>query len=153
MQEDIENRTLTLGINATKMTGRALAMAMRKFLAWKNTNKIPHGKQSMKQLANQNQGLTNIEITDSNIKSFEKVARKYSVDFALKKDNSISPPKYLVFFKGKDTDAITSAFSEYSANQIKKAKKPSVVEEIKKKPDIVQDVVSKVKDKNKEIIR
>lgn len=42
----------------------------------------------MKQLIGQNQGVSNIEITDSNIKSFERVARKYGVDFALKR---ISP--------------------------------------------------------------
>lgn len=54
----------------------------------------------MKQLIGQNQGVSNIEITDSNIKSFERVARKYGVDFAVKKDRSVSPPKYLVFSRG-----------------------------------------------------
>lgn len=41
--------------------------------------------------------MSNIEVTDKNIKSFEKVARKYGVDFAIKKDKSVTPPKYLVF--------------------------------------------------------
>lgn len=60
----------------------------------------PTGKQTVKQLIGQNQGVSNIEITDSNIKSFERVARKYGVDFAVKKDRSVSPPKYLVFSRG-----------------------------------------------------
>ena len=65
----------------------------------------PTGKQTVKQLIGQNQGVSNIEITDSNIKSFERVARKYGVDFALKKDKSGDIPKYLVFFKARDADA------------------------------------------------
>ena len=55
---------------------------------------IPHGKQTVKQLVGQNQGISNIEITDPSIKEFEKIARKYGVDYAVKKDRSISPPKY-----------------------------------------------------------
>lgn len=49
----------------------------------------------MKQLVRQGAGVQNIEITDKNIKSFEHVARKYGVDFALKKDTASG--KYLVF--------------------------------------------------------
>lgn len=33
MQEEVENRTVTLSINATKMTGRVLKEALRKYLA------------------------------------------------------------------------------------------------------------------------
>ena len=81
----------------------------------------------------QNQGVSNIEITDSNIKSFERVARKYGVDFAVKKDRSVSPPKYLVFFKGRDADALTAAFREYTAKEVKRASqdKPSVLEQLR----------------------
>lgn len=81
----------------------------------------------------QNQGVSNIEITDSNIKSFERVARKYGVDFAVKKDRSVSPPKYLVFFKGRDADALTAAFREYTAKEVKRAsqEKPSVLEQLR----------------------
>ena len=38
---------------------------------------VPHGKQTVKQLVGQNQGISNIEITDPSIKEFEKIARKY----------------------------------------------------------------------------
>ena len=87
----------------------------------------------MKQLIGQNQGVSNIEITDSNIKSFERVARKYGVDFALKKDKSGDIPKYLVFFKARDADALTAAFKEYTAKEVKRASqdKPSVLEQLR----------------------
>ena len=93
----------------------------------------PTGKQTVKQLIGQNQGVSNIEITDSNIKSFERVARKYGVDFAVKKDRSVSPPKYLVFFKGRDADALTAAFKEYTAKEVRRASKdkPSVLDQLR----------------------
>jgi hypothetical protein len=59
---------------------------------------IPHGKQTVKELIGQNAGVSNIEITDKNIKSFEQVARKYGVDYALKKDTTGEKPEYLVFW-------------------------------------------------------
>ena len=65
--------------------------------------------------------ISNIEITDPSIKEFEKIARKYGVDYAVKKDRSSSPPKYLIFFKGRDADALTAAFTEYTSKKVKKA--------------------------------
>ena len=61
--------------------------------------KIYRGRQSLKQLASQNAGLANIEISDKNIKAFSHVAKKYHVDFALKKDTVAEQPRYLVFFQ------------------------------------------------------
>lgn len=139
MQEEIENKTLSLIINTSKFTERTLATAFAKALklGW-NKAKVhyqakPQGRQSVKQLIGQNQGVSNIEITDSNIKSFERVARKYGVDFALKKDKSGDIPKYLVFFKARDADALTAAFREYTAKEVKRASqdKPSVLEQLR----------------------
>ena len=142
MQEEVENRAVTLVISATKLTARLLKAAILKYLASRMEKKLakaraapekPTGKQTVKQLIGQNQGVSNIEITDSNIKSFERVARKYGVDFAVKKDRSVSPPKYLVFFKGRDADALTAAFREYTAKEVKRASKdrPSVLEQLR----------------------
>ena len=128
MQEEVENRTLTLVVNGTKFTGRLFKAAICKYLAHRKEKKLnkqrsrdapvkPHGKQTVKQLIGQNQGVSNIEITDPSIKEFEKIARKYGVDYAVKKDRSSSPPKYLIFFKGRDADALTAAFTEYTGKQ------------------------------------
>lgn len=88
--------------------------------------KTYRGRQTVKQLMTQNTKLTNIEVTDQNIKSFERVAKKYNIDFALKKDKSISPPRYMVFFKARDVDVMHAAFKEYSAKELTKSKKPSL---------------------------
>ena len=60
------------------------------------------------------------------IKAFEGTAKKYGIDFALKKDATESPPRYLVFFKGRDADVLTAAFKEFSAKKLTQEKKPSI---------------------------
>jgi len=134
MQEDIDHRAVTLAINTTKMTARVLKSAITKYLAHrkKKSRAAPTGKQTVKQIVGQGQGVTNIEITDQNIKSFERVARKYGVDYALKKDMTGEKPRYLVFFKAKDTDALTAAFKEFTAKTLKREEKPSVLAQFRR---------------------
>ncbi len=88
------------------------------------------GKQSMRKLRLQGRELSSIEITDGNIRSFEKYARKYDVDYCLKKDKSSIPPRCYVFFKAKDVDAVTAAFKEYTGHQLKKEKRESLHEKL-----------------------
>jgi hypothetical protein len=134
------------------MTSKTLAKAMKIFLngskkpkATKNFNGI--GKQSVKQLTQQGAGVSNIEISDKNIKSFETIARKYGVDFALKKDASEAPPKWLVFFKARDADAITAAFKEFSARTVKRSRsRPPLSESLE---DMAEKVRNQVLDKTK----
>ena len=146
MQEDLERRSVALSANASKMTGRLLLKLIKMYLA--HSKELPHGKQSVKSLAKHGQGMTNIEITDKNIKCFEKYAKKYGVDFALKKDITETPPKYLVFFKSKDNDAIMSAFKDFTADRMKKQEKPSVLENLKKQKELLKnEVVDKIKKK------
>ena len=109
----------------------------------------PTGKQTVKQLIGQNQGVSNIEVTDSNIKSFERVARKYGVDYAIKKDRSGEIPKYLVFFKARDTDALTAAFTEFTAKQVQQKDKPSIIAQIRSLAEHIR-AISKDRVKNKE---
>lgn len=141
-----------------------LAKAMKAFLAEskKIGNKVTSqkdmngkGKQTVKQLTKQGVGVSNIEISDKNIKSFETIARKYGVDYAIKKDMTETPPRWLVFFKGRDADAITSAFKEYSAKQLNKtAEKPSVLHNLRNLMEKVKNQVrdiTKHKDKGREL--
>ena len=146
MLEEVENRAVTLVISATKLTGRLLKAAILKYLASRKEKRLqkaraapekPTGKQTVKQLIGQNQGVSNIEITDSNIKSFERVARKYNVDFAVKKDKTTAPPKYVVFFKGRDADAVAQAFKEFVYGNEKRKSRTSVREKLKRFRDAV----------------
>jgi len=157
MQEQINEKSVSLIIRGTKLTSTMLAKSINKILLERKTQKQPklyQGKQSVKSLVKQGAGVSNIEITDNNIKSFERTARKYGVDFALKKDKTVSPPKWLVFFKARDADALTAAFKEYSAKTLKKSarkSRPSVLNLIKKMKTLSQSLYAdKVKNKNKE---
>lgn len=137
MQEEVKYRAVALAITTTKITASVLRDALIKLMAEMKKSRdsppvIPHGKQTVKELIGQNAGVSNIEINDSNIKSFERVARKYGVDYALKKDLTGDKPKYLVFFKARDADALTVAFSEYTAKVLKKDKKPSILNQLAK---------------------
>lgn len=110
------------------------------------------GKQSIKTLIRQGQGVSSIPLADEGMKDFLKIARKYGVDFAIVKDKNQDPPIYTVFFKAKDTDAITRILQDYSAKQVKKAsvEKTSVLEKLKKFKEIVAAIPRKVAEKKKE---
>lgn len=92
MQEDIENKSLTLIINTSKLTARTLATAFMKFLRY-SKGKVqahhdvkPQGRQSVKQLVTQNQGVEKTELADrEEVKIFDRYAKQYGVDYAIKK--------------------------------------------------------------------
>lgn len=161
MQDEINEKTVSLCINGGKISARILKNALLKTLAGMEQGKenqrrrerqagknvaVCHGKQSMEKLMKQGCQLSNIEVTDGNIKSFEKCARKYSIDFSLKKDMSASPPRYFVFFKAKDVDVMTAAFKEYTKGALDKNKKPS----IHKKLEQVKERAAKHREREKE---
>jgi hypothetical protein len=103
------------------MTAKTLARLMTAALRQmhKSRGKLKQGKQSMRQLS-KGGSLSNIEIMDDNIKAFDPVARKYNVSYSLQKDASSDPPRWLVFFRAKDVDAITAAFKEFSNRALKR---------------------------------
>ena len=96
MQDEINEKVVALSVKGAKLTAEMLQKAIKAMLAQakKQQEKQPHGKQTLKQLAKQNAGLSNIEITEGNIKAFEQTAKKYGIDFALKKDSTETPPRY-----------------------------------------------------------
>jgi hypothetical protein len=134
MQEQVNDKTVALSIKSAKITGKVLAQAMQIFL--KNAHAPPKGKQSVKSLTKHGASLANIEITGNNIGSFSKYARKYNIDFALKKDTAAEKPTYIVFFKTKDKDALDSAFTEFSRFQQKYKKKTPILKKLKRYIDI-----------------
>ncbi len=154
MQEEVENRTVNLMISTTKLTWRALVTGYRKFQQYrakvKAGKEVPHGKQTVKKLIGQNQGVSSIDIANTGIRDFDRIAKKYGVDYAIKKDRSVSPPKYLVFFKARDADALTAAFNEYSAKQMNRSQKPSVLKQLSRFKELAAGIPAKVRQKKLE---
>lgn len=131
MQEEVTQKTIALVFKSSRLTADVLKKAMKLYLEHRKAGKqATHGKMSVKKLVGQGMGASSIEVTDNNIKSFERVARKYNVDFAVKKDKTVEPPKYMVFFKGKDADVITQAFKEFVKVNEKKRGRVSVREKL-----------------------
>ena len=137
MQEEVESRTLTLAVNGTKFTGRMLKAAVAKFMAYRRSHKAakacvhPKGKQTVKQLARQGQGVNTMEIADENLRQFERIARKYGVDYAVRRDTSADTPRFLVFFKARDADAISAAFKEFLSAKERKSERPSLLQKLR----------------------
>lgn len=86
-------------IKTSKLTASVLQKAMKMYLEHQKHKEPSHGKIPVKKLVGQGAGAKSIEVTDDNIKAFERVARKYNVDFAVKRDKTTEPPKYLVFLR------------------------------------------------------
>ena len=141
MQEEINHKTITVCIKGAKVTASTLKAALRAVLRAREKHKqnvqrreaeyqeddvaVNRGKQTLRKLQGEGSELSNIEITDDNIKSFERYARKYGIDYALKEDKAADPPRYFVFFRARDVKTMEAAFKEYSEYTIKQ-KKPSV---------------------------
>ena len=109
-------------MKASKLTARSLAYALRavgrKIAKEYRASKTPHGKQSVKKLMAHGVATNSIELS-GDTKTFDRVARKWNVDYAFYK---AGPDKYLLFFKSGQADAITACFSEYSQKVLNKSK-------------------------------
>lgn len=163
MQEDIEHRSATLIINSSKFTGRMLKSAISKLLQYRKSKKfqhqqdvktevIPHGKQTVKELIGQNQGVSSIDVADKDIKEFERITRKYGVDYAVHRAKG-EKPRYVVFFKARDADALNAAFEEFTQAKELKKEKPSIIHRLNKAKTQDRKASDLVKNKKKELAR
>ena len=143
MQDEVNEKTMALCIKGGKISAQILKTALTKLLAeiekkkqqskkMGGQNRCKRGKQSIKSLQQSGAQLTNIVVTDNNIKSFDRVARKYGIDYSLKKVEQEGKTEYLVFFKAKDVDVMTAAFKEYTSETLKKQKRESVRQKLEK---------------------
>lgn len=145
MQDEVNTKVIAIAIKGGKITAEVLEKALKKFVeeienAQKQARqpKTYQGKQSIKHLVQQNAAINNIEVTDGNIKSFQRTANKYGIDYALKKDTSEQPPRYLVFFKGRDVDVMTQAFKEFSVKTVKQSERPSLRQKLSRSREQAQ---------------
>ncbi len=163
MQEEVENRTVNFAISSTKLTVRTIIRGYQIWKARKNQKKAkrnaektakenqkPKGKQSIQELVGQDQGVSSIPIENTAIRDFDQVARKYGIDYAITKDKSVVPPKYTIFFKARDADAVTAAFTEYSNRKLRKHTRPSVLKELKRLKELVSSIPKKERYRSQE---
>ena len=155
MQEEVENRTVNLAISTTRLSARTIVAGIRMYLQHQRNAALKkpakeegvHGKQTVKELIGQTQGVSRMPIGDASIREFEREARKYGVDFAVTKDKTVSPPQYTVFFKARDADALQQIADSLVAKQMNAQKKPSILKQLTKLKDLVASLPSKVRNK------
>ena len=154
MQEEVTDKSIAFVTNNTKMTASVLKTLIVAYLREREKEKISKGqvetrkKVSLKELSKKYDGLKSIEINENNIKGFERTAKKYGIEYALKKDKTTEPPTYIVFFKGKDTDILDTAFKEFVGNEMDKDQRPSLKKALIKMKELA-GLVNKDKVKNK----
>ena len=133
-------------ISTTKLSARTLLRGTQFFLR-QYDKYASQGKQSMKRLMQQNRGVTNVEIQKTGIKDFDRYAKRYHIDYAIQKDLSCTPPRYMIYFKAQDTDALSAAFKEYSASVLDKSKRPSVLAKLHDLAQTIANLPDKVRHK------
>jgi len=141
VQSHTNERSVAISIKAAKLSARLLAQAMRAFRnkSRKAGAEGKHGEQSLKSLTKAGATIENVEIpSDSDINSFKKTARKYNIDFALKKDSSTDPPNWIIFFKSKDSKSMDAAFKEYSKSVLDKTPTTPIAKEMERFKDIAK---------------
>ena len=109
-------------MKASKLTARGLAYVVRavgrKIAKAHRAKQTPHGKQTVKKLMAHGASTNSLELS-GDTKLFDRVARKWNVDYAF---YQTEPGEYLLFFKSGQADAMTACFSEYSRKVLDKAK-------------------------------
>ena len=136
MQEEIEQKSATLMINGTKFSLHTLKSAALRLLAHRQNPSAPgvkhRGKETVRQLVGQNQGVSNIELSGQDLKEFQRITRRYGVDYAIRKVDS-DKPRVLVFFKARDSDALTAALKELASTKTRtQSERPSVLQRLEK---------------------
>lgn len=125
MENDFK-KVFDLVIQTHKLTGEVLRNVMQDFLAGKSEKT---GNLTMRQLSRQagNGKLDSIAVTENNIQDFLQVAKKYDVNFAIKRDKATNPPTYHVIFQSSQAEHLNRAFQEYASQklgQLEQSKKP-----------------------------
>lgn len=150
MQEEIEQRTISITVQTARLSGRvlksAITAALQKMEQERNTPKV--GNNSMKRLAGRDGGANTIEVT-GRIRSFERIARKHQVRYHIEKDAGTDPPRWTVYFKANQADALTAAFKEYTQKDLARTQRPSLLSQLHKFRELAQ-ALGRDRVKNKE---
>ena len=163
MNDEINREVVTIVFKATKLTADALVQAIQKYSQERSNaaerkkiekqrqkaSEVKHGKMKLKELIGKDAGAVSIEIPHDGVGDFVKIAKKYGVDFAIKKDKKTIPPTYMCFFKARDTDVLQSAFKDFVSLQNKKHEKEEFREQLRKAREEAKKQNQKTQNKSK----
>jgi len=155
LQEEVTNKTVALSVKASKLTAKALykaAVAGLKLIKKAHDKaQTPQGRQSVKKLMNHKQATNTIPL-DGETRLFDKMARKWNVDYSFHKTG---PKKYLLLFKAGQADAVTACLADYAKAFVKRSKdrRPPIRERLKKAGELVTAREPRQREHKREAVR
>lgn len=134
MQEEVEQKTVTLAVNAAKFTGRVLKEAISRHVQNTKSKKqqktfTKSGRVTMRQLQKQYGDLRSVTVDDENTRTFERIARKYHVQYKVYR---CEKGKYQIFFKSPNAEAMNAAFEELLKTKMRKADREPITQTLQK---------------------
>lgn len=144
MQEDMERRALAITVSAGKLTARTLAKILSAALQQlrraqrkgKDKAQAPQGRQDAKTFLDKYPDAKKIPL-DGETRLFDRVARKFSVDYAFRKTG---PGKYVLFFKANQADQITECFAEYTKRAMRKERQKPIRNQMREAARMVRSM-------------
>lgn len=149
MQEDIEQRSISVTFQATKLTARTLqkvlALAFRQIQKARANPKV--GRNSLKRIAGKDGSYEQAEV-GKDLQEFERIAKKNLVRYNVEKDTSVRPPRWRINFKAGQASALDATFKEYSRLTLKKEQRPSLRDQLNKFKEIAKAAPAKLKNRD-----
>ena len=131
VNEEVNKEAVHLAIRTTEKGVGKIVNLIGKFLQNRKAKKAEptRGKQSLKKLVGQGKGLTKVELEGEDGKTFQKLCKKYGVDYAIVKDKKSDPPVYTIFLKANDESSLKLVYEEYMKKKLNldKGEKPSII--------------------------
>lgn len=149
--EELSRRTFAFSFNAGKLSLKFMADVLR-YLHQQN-EKERFGEQSIQRLNMKDQTITNIPISEADIKGIRRELKRFGVDFSLMKDEG----KYTVHFIARDSSQIEKAIENYMAKKFRESEKPTLKDRLKAAKDKLQEAATgeipfdKVKNKAQDV--
>lgn len=153
MNQNDRQTSLNMGFEALKDLASALKISDKDIAAVLQKMEQEHtmpkvGRNSMKRLTYKDPGANTIEVS-GRIRSFERYARKHQVRYHIEKELGTDPPKWTVYFKANQADALTAAFKEYTKKDLTRSSRPSLLTQLHKFKELAQSL-GRDRVKNKE---
>ena len=141
MQEDITRGVINLVEKAEQMSEQALREAISHLLQqWKENKSSPQvGRNTLRKISARDGGANMVEV-QSKLPQFERIARKYKIAYSVRKELNSHPPRWQIFFQGKQADQVTAAFKEYAGKVTRQMNKPSLLQQLRKNVDRVRSM-------------
>ena len=131
VNEEVNKEAVHLAIRTTEKGVGKIVNLIGKFLQNRKAKKSEptRGKQSLKKLVGQGKGLTKVELEGEDGKTFQKLCKKYGVDYAIVKDKKSEPSVYTIFLKANDESSLKLVYEEYMKKKLNldKGEKPSII--------------------------